>query len=392
MQSLLLIYFIILASDVIVAYKTRYYFSFALRSTSDRKKEHAEEEELQLNADNKLFKYGVDVAIAEENLVLGNVEEAIELADEAMRMAESFSVGYEEHRSDGRKIKSWKNVYKAYAQGILADAKFKEGQYEAASELYRSALHRYEAAYQAITRTSPEALELIGSTQLIAASLLENKTDYDTAVKTCQLALGLTQKLMPPNSREVAYALTNLAKAYIVSGDVSEGPEASSPKAIGLLRYHDKNDQIISAEDEEITFENEQRGAEYLARACSYLGDLHVTRGNLDAAIDVWSNFVESKTTFWEEEGVTEPEGVDTIEILCKLSVLLFSKDRLQDAETHVRRALWSLEIIVGYSSDKSDSKKQQESKISDLKCLLDKIHELKRYEDEARVGTETNF
>ena len=197
MQSLLLIYFFILASGVIVAYKTRHYFSFALRSTSDRKKEHAEEEELQLNADSKLFKYGVDVAIAEENLVLGNVEEAIELADEAMRIAESFSVGYEEHRSDGRKIKSWKNVYEAYAQGILADAKFKEGQYEAASELYRSALHRYEAAYQAITRTSPEALELIGSTQLIAASLLENKTDYDTAVKTCQLALGLTQKLMP---------------------------------------------------------------------------------------------------------------------------------------------------------------------------------------------------
>ena len=177
-----------------------------------------------------------------------------------------------------------------------------------------------------------------------------------------------------------------------MSGDVSEGPEALLQKAIGLLHYHDKNDQIISAEDEEITFENEQRGAEYLARACSYLGDLHVTRGNLDAAIDVWSNFVESKTTFWEEEGVTEPEGVDTIEILCKLSVLLFSKDRLQDAETHVRRALWSLEIIVGHSSDKSDSKKQQESKISDLKCLLDKIHELKRYEDEARVGTETNF
>ena len=121
MRSILLIYFCLLAIDIIIAYKMRYYFSFALHSASDRNKEHAEGGELQLNADSKVFKYGVDVAIAEENLVLGNFEDAIKMADEAIRMAESFSVGEGEDGSDGKKIESFKNVYKAYAQGILAD-------------------------------------------------------------------------------------------------------------------------------------------------------------------------------------------------------------------------------------------------------------------------------
>ena len=371
-----------------------------LRVTSDRPKTTEEVGNEELLSDSKVFKYGVDVAIAEENMILGNYEDAEKMAQEAMRMAESFSTeGDDGSLKPGRdRIESFKNVYKAFAQGILADAKLKEGHPEAAAELYRSALHRYEAAYQAMTLRSPEALELVGSTQLIAASLLDNETDYDAAVKTCQLALGLTKKLMPPDSREVAYALTNLAKAYLLSGDDSEGPEALLTKAIGLLRYHHGEVSRVSTEqetvfDEEITFENEERSASYLARAYSLLGDLHMARGNLDEAINVWNNFVKSKITFWEEEGVTETEDVDTIDILCKLSVLLFSKDQLMEAEGLARRALWSLELMAGRSNDFTEKQKEELAlQISDLKNLLGSIANLKRQEDEAEVRAATGF
>ena len=383
MRGFLLIVHCLLAA--VSAYKSRLHFSFALRVTSDRPVAKEEQDDEALLPDSNVFKYGVDVAIAEENIILGNYEDAVKMADEAIRMAECT------------KIDSFKNVYKAYAQGILADAKVKEGQHEAAAELYRSALHRYESAYQAMTTRSPEAIELVGSTQLIAASLVDNETDYDAAVNTCQLALGLTKKLMPPDSREVAYALTNLAKAYLLAGDLSEGPEALLQKAIGLLSYHHANGQLFSTQDsiynEEVSFETEERITTYLARAYSLLGDLHMARSDLDTAIDVWSNCVNSKTTFWEEEGVTEPEDIDTIDILCKLSVLLFSKDNLRDAETCARRALWSLELISSHSDKFSDSQKQEvRVQIVDLKSLLGSIQELKRQENEAGVSEASGF
>ena len=355
--------------------------------TADRPKstEKKTDEELQeALASSKVFKYGVDVAIAEENMILGNYEDAESMAEQAMNLADGFTT------DDDEKIESFKNVYKAYAQGIMADAEYKEENYQAAADLYRSALHRYESAYQAISTRSPEALELIGSTQLIAASLLDNQTDYDAAVKTCQLALGLTKKLMPPDSREVAYGLINLAKAYLLSGDISEGPEALLSKAIELLGYnHDKVYTGESRLEEEITFENEERSSQYLTRAYSLLGDLQLSRGELDQAVAVWRNAVMSRITFWEEEGVTEAENKDIIDILCKLSVLLFSRDELKPAEDFGRRALWSLELLNGKGFERGlpdAERKDIEQRVKDLKELITSIHDARRKEREAKV------
>ena len=132
------------------------------------------------------------------------------------------------------------NIYAAYAQGILGDACYHENDFKKAAELYRDALKTYERHFQTVG--GPENLELVGSLQLIAWTLLTRK-DYDEAKQACATALGMTERLLGPNSTAVASSMVNLANAYIHTGDVGSVPEAlllRSIKAFESLNRSEK--------------------------------------------------------------------------------------------------------------------------------------------------------
>ena len=346
----------------------------------------------------KIFRYGSDVAIAEENLVLGNFKEAQKMAQEAVKIAEGLD--NEEH--------SFKNVFIAFADGLLADALYNEGSYQEAADHYRMSLSKYEAAWQAVNQRSPEALEMVGATQLIASSLLDNEVDYDAAVRTCQLALGMTEKLMAPDSKMIAFSLIDLGRAYMLAGDTGEGPESLLNRAITLIKH--PNDWNVEdggdAIGKQINYESELHSQEALCRAYSQLGDLHTIRGDLDKAIEVYSTAVNDAMTLMEaEHGITEPESTDMIDILEKLSVLCYSRDELKKAEDLSRRALWSLELRLGSLEAAAESKKNPaasegenwdpadlKQQIMDLKTLIAQIHSKRREEQENAVRNENAF
>ena len=81
--------------------------------------------------------FGISTALAEEHIMLGNYEDAKKLANEAI------AIGSHTHQIN--------NVYAAYAEGILADALFKEGNFEEAALKYRDALKAYEHHFQSTT-------------------------------------------------------------------------------------------------------------------------------------------------------------------------------------------------------------------------------------------------
>jgi tetratricopeptide (TPR) repeat protein len=331
----------------------------------------------------KIFRYGTDLAIAEENLVLGNWEEAERMAKEAMRIAETMEAEI------GGNTTKYKNVFSAFANGILADALYHEGKFQESADAYRISLHQYEGAWQSTNTKTPETVEMVGATQLIASSLLDNEEDFDAALRTCQLALGLTEKLLAPDSREVAFALINLARAYMLAGDQTEAVEALLNRGINLIRYPQPwtMDAQLDPITREINYEAELMANNYLHKAMSLLGDLHTIRGNLDEAIRVYSDAADMVTTFWEEEGVTEPGSKDMVDILEKLSVLLFSKDDLKRAEDLSRRALWSLELRMGSPSQGApDDTSELLQQTQDLKSLIANIHDTRRKEGEKAV------
>lgn len=335
----------------------------------------------------KIFRYGSDLAIAEENLVLGNWEEAEKMAKEAMRIADSLDLP----ENGGDKTGSFKNVFSAFANGILADALYHEGKYQESADAYRISLHQYEGAWQATNQKTPETVEMVGATQLIASSLLDNEEDFDAAVRTCQLALGLTEKLLAPDSREVAFALINLARAYALAGDTGESVEALLMKGIDLIR-HPKPWALADGEMDpltrEINYEAELMSNNYLHKAMSLLGDLHTIRGDLDDACRVYSEAADMVTTFWDRDEVSEPESEDMISILEKLSVLLFSRDDLKNAEDTARRALWSLELRLGTSLNEGERDDTSDllQQTNDLKAFVENIHNTRRREQEQAV------
>ncbi len=181
--------------------------------------------------DEDLFTYGVDLALAEENLLLRNFEQAKLIAKEAIKIASKKS---------SHAVESGANVYMAFAEGILAEGLYDQGLYQESAKVFKKALERYEYAYQRSHVYSPEAIEMVGATNMIASTILNNERDYEIAVETAQLALGFSEKILHPNNTEISRALITLGKAYLFSNDTSESPEALFERAINILE--EKND------------------------------------------------------------------------------------------------------------------------------------------------------
>jgi tetratricopeptide (TPR) repeat protein len=181
---------------------------------------------------------------------LGNFVEAFKLAKEAIDMADHT------HESD--------NIYSAYAEGIMADALYGQGNFKESAEHFKSALKSYERHYR--SNSGPEAVELVGAMQLVAWNALSKK-DYEEALLACQTALGMTEKLMGPKNADVAACMVNLAIARLHNGDTGEGTEALLLKAFTIydeIKIQNPEANVVSGP---------------LSTLYTALGDLHNVRG-----------------------------------------------------------------------------------------------------------------
>ena len=66
-----------------------------------------------------IFAYGTDLALAEENLMLGNFQEAIKMAESALSVVEKSDMPHNKE-----------SVFSAYAHGVVGDAEYKQKHYQ----------------------------------------------------------------------------------------------------------------------------------------------------------------------------------------------------------------------------------------------------------------------
>ena len=166
--------------------------------------------------------YGVCTALATEHLALGNLKEAELLAEVAIETIKAEGV------TD--------NIYQAYAEGILGDVLFAEGDFEDAAEHYHMALKTYEHHMQ--SKTSPESVMIVAATQLISwQSLAQNNSQI--MQETCRKALSMTEKLLGPDDPNTAVCMLNLALANMQMGNLGKGTEGLLTRA---LQIYDLND------------------------------------------------------------------------------------------------------------------------------------------------------
>ena len=90
-----------------------------------------------------------------------------------------------------------------------------------------------------------ETLELVGSLQLIAWTMLTRK-EYEEAKSACANALGMTQKLLGPNSTTVASSWINLAIANINTGNIGFEVENMLKNALGVFKKSHDTEQVMT--------------------------------------------------------------------------------------------------------------------------------------------------
>ena len=121
--------------------------------------------------------------LAQEHLWLNNLEEAGEKAKEAMEAATAHTKGQD-------------NVYQAYAEGILGEVQFAEGNYKEAALHFHNALGNYERHER--TSTGPESVMLVAATQLVSwMSLAKNESSIEAQI-FARTALAMTERLLGP--------------------------------------------------------------------------------------------------------------------------------------------------------------------------------------------------
>lgn len=204
---------------------------------------------------------GVNMALAEEHLALGRTGEAKRLAKAAMITAE--------HNGE------LNNIYEGYAEGILGECLFKEGNYKEASDHFKHALRTYES--HAKTSTGPETLASLGAVQYIAWDNFRKKK-YADALPACTVALGMTMKLFGKSAPETAACMIHLASAQTHTGFIGQVTETLYKEALKI--YRDEINKTVI-------------GTDYF-RDCNYIvagiyasmGDMFFLRDDIVAASD----------------------------------------------------------------------------------------------------------
>ena len=193
--------------------------------------------------------YGISTALAEEYISLGNFDEAIKRAKEAIAIAK--------HTNEPN------NIYSAYAEGIWADALHAKGEYQESADHYKRALKVYEKHYRSVS--SPDVVEKVGATELVAWKYLSDG-DYTNALVAWSSALGLNELLLGSNNNEVAGCMKNVALCHMNTGNIGPVPEALLFKALEVYST-DKTDEL-----DEICYDEK-------TKVYTLLGHLYFYRG-----------------------------------------------------------------------------------------------------------------
>lgn len=246
-------------------------------------------------------KFGIDTVLAVGLLQEGQYDEAEKLARDAMLIGEHTG------ESD--------NVYFAYAEGILGDILLKKGSFQEAAEHYHSALKVYERHYR--SSTGPEAVQMLAAAMMAGWTLLSDER-YKDAIIGCSTALGMAEKMLGPNSPDVATCLFNLGTAYYNTGDIGPRPEAIFLRAIKI--YEDAG-----------LFQN-------TGKVLSSLGNLYFQRNEYEKAEHTYLRVSELNL-----EG--KFHGSEVTPSLKNLGGIYWRQGKLKDALNLYTRALNILEV-----------------------------------------------
>ena len=210
--------------------------------------------------------YCILTALAAENIALGNYEQAVRQAKDAIKTAEHT------HQQN--------NIYVANADGICADALYAIGEFEESAKHYRKALKSYEINHN--SNRDPEALKLVGATHLIAHNFLTQNC-FEEAAEAWSKALGMTERLLGPKNVNVAGCMANLAISHIKLGDLGPAPEGLLKRALQIYREQKAGtfDAESDSHPDNIILNN---GGSPTATVCSELGNLYLKRGDNNQA------------------------------------------------------------------------------------------------------------
>lgn len=171
----------------------------------------------------KLFKadastYGICAVLATEHLHIGNLKEA-----EAMALNAIETAGH---------TKQYDNIYEAYAEGILGEVMYAQGNFKESADHLRKGLKKYE--HHTRTSTGPESVMLVAATQLMSWLSL-SKNESATSQVYCRTALSMTERLLGSEHPDVANCMVNLATANKMNGDIGKGTEGLLSRALQIF-------------------------------------------------------------------------------------------------------------------------------------------------------------
>ena len=261
--------------------------------------------------------YGICALLAQEHLWLNNLKEAEEKAKEAMEAATAHTKGQD-------------NVYQAYAEGILGEVQFAEGNYKEAALHFHNALGIYERHER--TSTGPESVMLVAATQLVSwVSLAKNESSIEAQV-FARTALAMTERLLGPNHVDTAACMVNLAVANSQVNDYGKGSEGLLKRAIEI---YDLNLNLCGS-DSSIDM-NTDKMLKGKMNALSLLGHVYLHNGLWERAKRIFHSVIDMYNA-----GLVD--GKDVVDDFRVLVDLYMKQDDIVRAQLYYTKAIELLE------------------------------------------------
>lgn len=231
------------------------------------------------------------------------------------------------------------NVFSAYAEGLIGDALFAEGDYKEAATRYCDALKTYENHFY--SAKGPESVELMGALQMTAWNLITKK-QFQAAKRACAEALGLSKKLFGANSTTVATAMVNLANAQMKTGETGPSPEHFIKNAITIFESHQKQ-RHVAASSTCLHTAAQNTLDRNMALAHLSLGELYTRQGRQDMAT---RQFVEL-LAFVDKGVISDTEAAFGLQ---ELALIRWRNKELKSAKQLLARLLFAFETKEGVS------------------------------------------
>ncbi|KAJ1434761.1 hypothetical protein B484DRAFT_393803 [Ochromonadaceae sp. CCMP2298] len=165
-------------------------------------------------------KFGLDMALADGLKNLGDFAAAELFAKEAIDIA------HHTEQSD--------NIYAAYAEGILAEISYEQGNFKSAADRFRHALSAYENHYR--SKTGPQNVKSLGAAQMLSFAFMTGRR-YDKAAEALKVELRNVYDVYGKESLEAADTQVNLGSAYLYT-DNFDLAEHYYLKALGIYEAH----------------------------------------------------------------------------------------------------------------------------------------------------------